>query len=252
MILAVLADVPMSLPAGYPEAQAAMVTLRAKSNVCQITNTGELRFIGDTDNLDSCLNSIESTPVTTILITSGGGDVAKALPVARRLAGLKVKLKVLGVCASSCANYLVPVASEIEIMPFSIIALHGGMDRTFLKTAEGQLRASLSASEPPPSAEETDSIVKAELSKLNMLLDDQEKFQQEYNVGSDWFELKKYKDYESNDTSDKLPIVAVSKSFFCKNLKVKVAHSSWWISSRRDYKLVSSLFEKSIILYKNY
>ncbi|ESQ81830.1 hypothetical protein AEAC466_19905 [Asticcacaulis sp. AC466] len=249
MDFAVLVDTGLSRPAGYAEAHAAMVTLRAKAGVCELTRAGELRFIGDTDGLDACLNSIGSAKITTLSLTSGGGDVAKALPVARRVAGLKLKLKIIGVCASSCANYIVPVAATIEIMPYSIIALHGGMDKHFLSTAEAQLRASLAASDPAPSPEETDMIVNSELSKLKDLLDDQEKFKDEYGVSSDWFELNAYKNFEMKDGSGKTPMVAVSESFFKKNLKVNLSRSSWWMKNQTDYNLVSSLFEKSFIIY---
>lgn len=252
MYFAVLVDSALSRPAGYAEAHAAMVTLRAKEGICEIAQSGELRFIGDTDNLDQCLTSVGSAKITTLSITSGGGDVAKALPVARRVASLKLKLKILGVCASSCANYIVPVASKIEIMPYSIIALHGGVDKSFLSTAETQLRASLANSDPVPSPEETDTIVESELFKLKILLDDQEKFKEEYGVSNDWFELSAYKDFETKDGSGKSPIVAVSKSFFKKNLKVKVTPSSWWIKNKDEYQLVSSLFEKSFIIYDGY
>jgi hypothetical protein len=74
------------------------------------------------------LESLGSSEIAELRINSRGGDAEKTLKLAQRLVGRIDLIVVDGVCASSCANYLLPIAKRVIVNPNSLVLLHGSID----------------------------------------------------------------------------------------------------------------------------
>ena len=82
-----------------------------------------------------CLARAPGPRIATLVIDSGGGDVESGLQVFER--GIRFGVvEVRGLCASSCANYILPLAERVEIGPGAHVLLHGGVRSTGLPPRE--------------------------------------------------------------------------------------------------------------------
>lgn len=80
------------------------------------------------DVMTACVRS-ELRPTTrTLILNSEGGSIDAALDIAELFEGRRLAMQIEGQCNSSCANYLLPLAGRITLMPGAIILLHGGVD----------------------------------------------------------------------------------------------------------------------------
>jgi ATP-dependent protease ClpP protease subunit len=64
--------------------------------------------------------------IRTVYIDSGGGAAASAMLMADLVHDRRLKLIVEGLCASACAQFLLPAAVEKRVEPGSIVAIHTG------------------------------------------------------------------------------------------------------------------------------
>lgn len=91
--------------------------------------TGTLSLSGPTSQfMVDCLQRHRASQVNAIEINSLGGDVEAGINAAEILAEFRTHVIVTGNCSSSCANYLLPVASRITLQPGARIVLHGSVD----------------------------------------------------------------------------------------------------------------------------
>ncbi len=90
-----------------------------------------LRFEGyiETSDIDGFNNLIDDG-ITTIIVTSGGGDTLAALPIAETIQRRQLDIIVEGICASSCADYFFIAAHEKTVLPGSLVMWHGGLIST--------------------------------------------------------------------------------------------------------------------------
>jgi len=102
----------------------------AARHACEASASGVV-FAGDSAQLDACLKKLGKTrgPIDELRITSRGGSAGDTLRLARELRGRLDLLVVDGLCASSCANYLLPAAKRIRVEPHSYVLLHGSLSR---------------------------------------------------------------------------------------------------------------------------
>jgi hypothetical protein len=109
---------------------------RAERPDCSVGSDGELSLRGPTDEgFLGCVTAQLGDPgrrVTTIRLSSAGGDVRAALAAAEVIAQARPSIVIDGMCASSCANYLIPVAKDVTLLPGARILLHGSIDGHFL------------------------------------------------------------------------------------------------------------------------
>ncbi|WP_300375648.1 hypothetical protein [Henriciella sp.] len=85
-----------------------------------------VRYAGRTDlGLYACLYEAVQSGAQHLTITSFGGPVVNAIPAADIIARHGMSVSVLGICGSSCGNYLAPAATRLGVLPYSLISVHG-------------------------------------------------------------------------------------------------------------------------------
>lgn len=94
---------------------------------CRRGDHGEIVYAGDTGSeFEACLKQLHAARIRELRISSLGGDAEHTLHI---MLGLKLDRVVVDrVCASSCANYVVPAAKELVVLPNSYVLLHGSID----------------------------------------------------------------------------------------------------------------------------
>ena len=102
---------------------------------------------GETNQaLADCVAATLKSTTTEVIVDSQGGPAGVAIDIAERLAALpNLTLTVKGRCASSCANYFLPVARRLVIEPGALILLHGGIDPAQVASAAAAEAATLQA-----------------------------------------------------------------------------------------------------------
>ena len=77
-----------------------------------------------------------STQITSLVITSGGGDVFAGIRLGELVYRHKLKVTVDKVCASSCANYVVTASDDVTIKQDALLGWHGGALQPLLYGSE--------------------------------------------------------------------------------------------------------------------
>jgi len=93
---------------------------------CAVDGQGHLYIKGIIEKKTvQCVQSSDISDVTVMVLNSPGGDVSSALDIAKLLSGRDLHIIVEEDCSSSCANFLLPLATDLTVRPFSTILLHG-------------------------------------------------------------------------------------------------------------------------------
>ena len=71
----------------------------------------------------------ERVAPSLLIVNSGGGSVHDAMKIGYSMKENGVRIVVSEYCASSCANYLIPAAKSVAVLPNSIILMHGSIPR---------------------------------------------------------------------------------------------------------------------------
>ena len=120
-----------SINYNFEQARDANFSLKnSKLPICEIlkiNNKNTLKYIGESGNdLLECLNKNIDKNIYKLIITSNGGDVVTSVFAATIIKIYNIRVDVLGVCISSCANYIATATPYLTIRDFSILGLHGG------------------------------------------------------------------------------------------------------------------------------
>ena len=110
---------------------------RASTPSCTWSADGsQVTITGPTDRrMLDCLLQRDAAP-DTLQINSLGGNVEYALTIAERLAPSAPRVIVDGNCSSSCANFILPIARHIVLLPDALVLLHGSADPALLARFE--------------------------------------------------------------------------------------------------------------------
>lgn len=156
-----------------------LIALRDQMQSKCIQHDGRLQYIGATNiQLVDCL--LHRAPETQLLtISSAGGEVEFAIWAASILHGAEMNLHVLGSCASSCANYLVPAADRVYIDRISTIMVHGAPQPTVRAEVEEMLKSYGTK----PSDPDFDGTVDLNLSRLNATVRLHQWFVTQHDIG---------------------------------------------------------------------
>lgn len=95
-------------------------------SICHYAPGGSVTYNGQTSaGLAACLDGAPGHNIHTLNITSDGGDAAQTLALARRYEGRIRHVVVQGWCASSCANYILPIADTVTVPDNAYVVIHG-------------------------------------------------------------------------------------------------------------------------------
>lgn len=171
--------------------ETAIAILKRGEVRCQATSDGIVDYIGPSDApLLECIQS-QQDHIRRIVITSNGGDALVSIQAAELLADSHPDVEVRALCASSCANYIVPVAANLVVQHGSILALHGGAENSeeFINATEEAGELSLRSQYPEP----TENLVRASRASMRetamRIIVDQERIAQRLSIQNEWFAL---------------------------------------------------------------
>lgn len=185
--------------------------LQPGDSLCETQRDG-VRYIGGAgDPLLACIGS--HSDAKRLVITSVGGPVSSALRAAQAIHQAQLDLTVLGLCYSSCANYLVPAAGSVSVAPYSAIILHGGPSDD-IDELRVQLSEALRAAGAPEAAMER--LIEEQLAQALALRREHDEFVSRHVVGRRWYEPATLVKIETDhaDSPSSLAGVAVSEQIF--------------------------------------
>lgn len=174
--------------------RAAIEAIASGRSECTLGRDGAVRYIGPTDDsLVACLSEY-SRDGKSLLISSGGGDASKAIEAGEILTGLHWDVRVLGMCASSCGNYILPSAASVAVEPYSAILLHGGPvdSEAFIRLVQDQAEAKQRAAYPDVTAEVVQQGRTMMRSITMRVVAEHQAFVSEHSVGGDWYDLTEF------------------------------------------------------------
>lgn len=110
---------------------------------------GAIHYNGNTTlQLVNCLLEAPAD-ARLLMITSAGGDVDVAMFAAHLVSEMKLDVEIVGDCASSCANYILPAARRVRIDPYSVVMVHGGpMPPDRQKIVDALAKSGLTSEQP--------------------------------------------------------------------------------------------------------
>lgn len=88
--------------------------------------------------LADCVARLMGPATREVILTSRGGSVTAALDIAERFEGRGLIMRVRDECNSSCANYFLPLASQLIVERGAIIGLHGSIDPLLIDNARAR------------------------------------------------------------------------------------------------------------------
>lgn len=184
---------------------------------------GELHLRGFiAAEMKACVLRQNLSDLQRLVVTSTGGFVSAAIDIAEHMAPHRPHVIVRGLCLSSCANYLIPIASRLTVEPRSLIGLHGGVAKLVSKMRQkGRL---------PPAAMLADA-------------ERERRFAAEFSLSPDWFLpdvfLKAYQKKITNPMGFNLlfhdsQALAVSPGFLNSCLRDVEIDSFWYLYDHMD------------------
>lgn len=115
--------------AGYRAHKSAIDTCRSKGTSVTAGAGGLICLYGSISSA-TMRTLMEERPLRTIVVDTEGGDTLAAMELGLALRKDRAALVVDGTCFSSCANYLVPAASDrLTVLDGSLIGIHGSPPR---------------------------------------------------------------------------------------------------------------------------
>jgi hypothetical protein len=186
---------------------------------CLATDVDQILIEGPTDkNLVDCVRLLMQKSTKSIVINSNGGPVAPAMEIADLIAPHRPRIIVRGSCDSSCANYILPMASSVRLEAGAMIRLHGGVDeglQEFTAAARGTL---------PPNSMRDVTLQRAFLAKYDVkpgwLL---QRSADDYRSGNLGLAVVgKPKDWNNNDTDFRGITYLVVEELFVKSCLPRV------------------------------
>lgn len=145
---------------------------------------GHVIYRGPSGDLGECLEDVGSTTIAELRISSTGGDVEKTLEAVTRDS---IDLLIVeGLCASSCANYVVPAASRLIVEPDSYVLLHGSANMALFESEISIFRQEMRRETPELTEEELDEQIRRLLDTIRTLIERQAAFESQQLACRDW------------------------------------------------------------------
>lgn len=207
-LLAAAASAPAADPASPGETGIAELRQTVlKGPRCE-AGKDALTYVGPTDaTLTRCLDA--HPRAKTLRITSLGGPVSDAIAAARIVAARAMNVEVAGFCGSSCGNYVIAAAARLDVLPDSVVMLHGAP----LADSKAQREQAIAAYEQAgvPDDQLTDAVLGQAIAQLQAQRALHDGFAADFAVGPEWYDLTAY--YHAVQGEDDAPMLLVSPEF---------------------------------------
>lgn len=201
-----------ALPAATPVSpgDTAIAQLRetvVKGPRCEAEKTA-LTYVGPTDaRLTACLQA--HPKATSLRITSLGGPVSDAIVAARIVGGRGMTVEVAGFCGSSCGNYVIAAATRLDVLPDSVIMLHGAPPADPAVQRDQAIAALDQAGIPED--ENDGAVLRSAVAQLQAQRALHDRFAADFAVGNQWYDLTAY--YRAVQDQDDAPMLLISPEF---------------------------------------
>jgi hypothetical protein len=160
----------------------------AAEKECTHPTPGHVVYDGDSAELGTCLDGAGSERIRELRITSRGGDAWETLQIMQRFSGRIDLVIVDHMCASSCANYVLPAAKRILVRSGSIVILHGSIDLQVVADYADSHREELHRQHPEVPAEQLDESMGRMLDEFKAKAASQAEFERERLRCRDWLD----------------------------------------------------------------
>lgn len=138
-----------------------------------------------------CIRSHFDNRTNELIVNSAGGSIEMAMDIADHIARPGLTIRVHEKCYSSCANYLLPLATNLVVDPGATIVIHGGIDPQFIQSQHIEKRMQRVEEMMKVKPHLTRAQVEAEFDQsvidFRHLAERQKLFAKNHNVGLGWF-----------------------------------------------------------------
>lgn len=218
----------------YPDIQSLEETQSANKllkqtnyNSCDLIKNGHnyvVKYVGRSDyDLVACISNNKKYNFSKLIITSQGGETVSSSIVGLYLKYNNVEVDILGICLSSCANYIAPAAHKLAVGKYSILGLHGapGLPDQYdlekiKKSAENLAPSNIGASHK---------IIDNSIRSITFNYNTHFLTSNMLNVSPNWYDLTRFDDYISiNDefrNTFVVPDLEMVKSCLSRNIKIE-------------------------------
>ncbi|MEN5115469.1 hypothetical protein ABE453_15745 [Brevundimonas diminuta] len=238
-------------PPGWRNAKAAVDAIVAGRRLCEVQPDNRLRYIGPIDaGLADCLAGLADRRGVTLVISSQGGDAETGIDVGYLLQGRDWTAEVHGLCASACANYILPAMRAVAVEPFSAVLLHGGADDEELiyEAAVDQILARQRA--VAPDVDEA-TVAEARVFTRNLvrrIVAAHRRYGEDLGVASAWFTLAGFPTPEGG--YGPMGFALADPAFAAAALGRVRVRSFWFPTTDEDRRLLFSLFPDTHIVVR--
>jgi len=235
----------------FVQARSAVAAIAAGQVTCSYPGDSVVRFIGESGpSLTSCVQRFAGRSGMTLILSSPGGDAADAIRAAELMAGRDWTVIVRGMCSSSCANYLLPVAARIEVEPYSAVLLHGapydeeGVYQWFLPGVLERQRAA----NPDVSEAMVDQARRFTREQARLLVERHKAFAGRRIVDSGWYDLSAFPQPEGGFGGRTFAIV--DPDFLRSSLPNLEIGRFWFPTSAAERDALAEVIEGTRIIYR--
>lgn len=217
---------------------------------CFVGDDLAVHYTGPTDdNLLACISEF-SVDGRSLVVSSGGGDALKAIEAGNALARLGWGIRVVGMCASSCGNYLVPAATSISVEPYSAILLHGGPinSESYIRAVQDQAEAQQRAAYPAVTDELVQQGRDIMRSVMIRLFEEHRIFVERYGIADEWYRLSEFSGPEGGFTPADFAVV--DPAYLARQLPRVDQASYWFPCSPEERAAFAALISSSGLFYR--
>ncbi len=230
--------------------RAAIEALASGRSECTLGRDGAVRYIGPTDDsLVACLAEY-SRDGKSLFVSSGGGDASKAIEAGDILTGLHWDVRVLGMCASSCGNYILPSAASVAVEPYSAILLHGGPvdSEAFIRLVQDQVEAKQRSAYPDVTREFVQQGRTLMRSITIRVIAEHQAFVSEHAVGGDWYDLTEFAGPPGGFTPSDFAVV--DPTYFSREVSRVRTGDFWYPRTAEERAKMTELITDAQLYYR--
>ena len=207
---------------------------------CAYPAPGQVVYSGHAGlDLGACLDGAHASEIRELKITSHGGDARQTLQVVTRYRG-KIDLVIVARwCNSSCANYVIPAAKKLIVLPDSYVIVHGSIDPDAVAKDIETHRKALVEKYPQIPASEWDKTFEKTINDLKAQRALQDDFEKRRLQCSAWLHPDEFVANEIaagrlRGTAEEIKGLVVTKKMAMRCLKRTRILSYWSAASQND------------------